>query len=133
VALLMTSLDENEEFMSSAKENFIDNPLWTSFVGEARRSIVKSPQKYFPEEYVKDLGATFEDIINEAPAYLEMEKKFRPHKRTELFLKCRQDLFDRILEKCKVDCKVEIAVHRTLCDTTDFRKPEEYVKTCSFL
>ena len=126
----MDSVDDQEEFAAIARSKYIDKTLWRTFLNDTRRTLIKEPFVLFDDEQISNLCEEFEEILEENPEYLNTEGKKSSKDKEVLSSKmrsCRQKLFEKLLAKCEEDHEVSIKVHRTLCLTTDFRSPHEYV------
>ena len=123
-------MDEQEEFGSMARSKYIDSTLWETFANEMRRKLIKSPLEAFGAKEISQLCKEFEKILKVNPEYMHQEgkKTSTDNIPNPLLESCRQSLFKKIIAKCEVDHAIDIRVHKTLCLTTDFRSPHEYVR-----
>ena len=130
LSLTLGSDDDREKFAAIARSKYIDKTLWGTFLNDTRRALIKQPFDVFDEEQISSLCEEFESILEDNPEYLHQEgKKYLQHMEvlSSRMQSCRQKLFERLLAKCEEDHQISIKVHRTLCLTTDFRSPHEYV------
>ena len=126
------SADEHEEFAGKARSKYIDLTLWGSFLNHTRRGLIKQPLSVFNKEEILELALEFENILDESPEYLHTEGRRGAEVSPKLKV-CRQKLFKKLLVKCEEDHKIDIKVHKTLCLSTDFRSPHEYVSIVIYL
>lgn len=124
INFVMQDILDCSDSRNSAKERYIDTDVWTSFVRNFRRQLVKEPLKAFHEE---ENFHSFYHILDSSPRFDAIDlHKLNSKEVQDWKNKIKEFLVPIILDKAEKNLLGDIKSFQTLCNTSDLRIPHEW-------
>ena len=126
ITRLCKSIGSNKDYLLKAKQNYIFEDMWKTFVNQNRRILIKDPSIILNKKDELDhFTVNLQKIADKHPDTLDESYK-EEIKLDSSFHNVEKDLFKKFLKKAKVDLGSSIDSFKILCTYTDLRAPHEW-------